>query len=343
MTAAHPESREIVGLVADLGGTNARFALVDPRGRLHARQVYAAAAFTSVEQALASYLREAPVSSPPAAAVLAIAGRVTEGQARFTNLPWEADEAGLREAFGFESVELINDFVAQALALARLSSDDLRPLGPLIRLKPGVVALIGPGTGLGMAALVPGPAGDIAMASEGGHASFAPADEVQLRLWERLRARHGRVSIERVLSGPGLVSIYEEICRLQGEPPQAAHAAQVVAAAKDGRPEAAAALTRFVTLFGAVAGDVALTFGAFGGVCLSGGVTASIVDWLDGAAFRSAFEDKGRMKPYLVETPTLLVMHPDPGLVGAAARLSQIRANAEPASRRQGGSIGPHV
>lgn len=333
MAAARPDSSEVVGLVADLGGTNARFALVDARGRLHARQGYRAAEFDSLQQALARYLRDAAIPSIPAAAVLAIAGQVTQGHARFSNLPWEVVEAGLREAFGFQSFELINDFVAQALALTRLPSHDLRPLGPALGLKPGVVAVIGPGTGLGMAALVPGPAGSIAIASEGGHASFAPADEVELRLWERLRSRHGRVSIERVLSGSGLVSIYEEICSLRGDPPQATHAAQVVAAAKEGRPEAAEALTRFVTIFGAVAGDVALTFGANGGVCLSGGISPKIFDWLSAGSFRAAFENKGRLRPYLRETPTLVVMHPDPGLVGAAARLSQILAAAEAASR----------
>lgn len=201
MAAARLNRGEVVGLVADLGGTNARFGLVDAHGRLHARRVYRAADFDTVQQALAHHLRDAAIPSAPAAAVLSVAGQVTGGGARFSNLPGDVDEATLREAFGFQKVELINDFVAQALAVGRLSSHDLRPVGRAPGPRPGAVAVIGPGTGLEIAALAPGPAGDVVIASEGGHASFAPGDEVDLRLWDLLRARHGGVSIERAYPG----------------------------------------------------------------------------------------------------------------------------------------------
>lgn len=320
MTAARPQSELWSGLVADLGGTNTRFALVDRRGRLQASKTYPAAAFHSVDEALARYLRDVAPGAAPPAAVLAIAGQVTDGRARFSNLPWTADAAALRAAFSFRTVELINDFVAQALSAPRLAPEHLRPLGRPSKAQPGVIAVIGAGTGFGAAGLAPGPAGDAPIASEAGHAGFAPADEFELRLWERLKRRFGRVSIERVLSGRGLVAIYEAI-RDNGAITQPA---EVVAAARRGENEAQQALSRFVTIYGRVAGDLALTFGARAGVYISGGIAPKILDWLDTPAFREAFEDKGRLSGFVRSVPTFVVTHPDPGLPGAARRLTEL-------------------
>ncbi|OHB29405.1 MAG: glucokinase [Phenylobacterium sp. RIFCSPHIGHO2_01_FULL_69_31] len=325
MSAAREFDHAYSGLIADLGGTNARLALVDRSGRVHARRAYRAAEFTSVEAVLGRYREDAAVPGFPSAAVLGVAGQVADGRARFTNLDWEVDAPALRETFGFRTLELINDFVAQALAVPELADQDLRPLGPPRSRQPGVVAVIGAGTGFGAAVLVPGRDGDIPIASEAGHTGFAPTDEVELDLWRGLKARHGRVSIERVLSGPGLVAIYERFCEASGARPAATQPAQVVAAAGEGNAAACEALERFVRIYGQVAGDLALTFGASGGVYLSGGIAPKIYEWLNTGAFRTAFEGKGRLTAYLQNTPTFLVTHPDPGLLGAARRLRQLQ------------------
>jgi len=191
--------------------------------------------------------------------------------------------------------------------------------------------VIGAGTGFGAAVLVPGRDGD-PIASEAGHTGFAPTDDVELDLWRCLKARHGRVSIERVLSGSGLIAIYERFCEARGSHPAAAQPTQVVAAAGEGHTVAREALERFVMIYGQVAGDLALTFGASGGVYLSGGIAPKIYEWLNTGAFRTAFEAKGRLTAYLLKTPTFLVTHPDPGLLGAARRLRQLQAEAGPSA-----------
>lgn len=338
MSAARLHDDTWAGLIADLGGTNARLALVDRNGRVHLRRTYPAAAFTGVEATLARYLEDAGLESVPAAAVLAIAGQVSEGRARFSNLPWTANAAALADAFSFQTVDLINDFVAQALAVPRLAAHELRALGPPIEPAPGVMAVIGAGTGFGAAALVPGPAGEIPIASEAGHAGFAPADDFELRLWRRLKARFGRVSIERVLSGPGLVAIYEALAA-QGER-ALAEPAQVVAAARQGNAQAADALARFARIYGRIAADLALTFGASGGVYISGGIAPKILDWLDSPAFRAAFEDKGRISRFVRRVPTFVATHPDPGLLGAARHLIlQLERQAQHGEWGSGGPV----
>ncbi|MFZ5719284.1 MAG: glucokinase [Pseudomonadota bacterium] len=331
-----------MGLIADLGGTNARLALVDRSGRVHARRAYRAAEFTSVEDVLERYRKDAAVPAFPPAAVLGVAGQVAFGRARFTNLDWEVDSRALRETFGFRTLELINDFVAQALAVPELAAPDLRPLGPRRSRQPGVVTVIGAGTGFGAAVLVPGRDGDISIASEAGHTGFAPTDDVELDLWRRLKARHGRVSIERVLSGPGLVAIYERFCEARGCHPAAGQPAQVVVAAGEGDTVAREALERFVRIYGEVAGDLVLTFGASGGAYLSGGIAPKIYEWLNTGAFRTAFEGKGRLTDYLRKAPTFLVTHPDPGLLGAARRLRQLQsADATPGANGAASRVRP--
>lgn len=324
--SARREARGVFqGLVADLGGTNSRFALVDAAGRIDAVKSYRAGEFGSVVQVLGRYLHDLEVAPPPPAAVLAVSGRVTDGQVRFSNLDWTLDEASLRAAFGFEKAELINDFVAQALALPRLTPHDLRPVGPFEEARrSGPAAVLGAGTGFGAAALADGPTGLVPIASEAGHAGFAPTDEVELDLWRRLKTRYGRVSVERLLSGPGLLGIYEAFCERSGRRPTATDPAGVVAAANESDEAASRTLERFVRIFGHVAGDLALTFGARGGVFLAGGIAPKIYNWLTTGAFREAFEDKGRLSPFVRDVPTFVVTHPEAGLVGAAARLLQI-------------------
>jgi len=315
-----------VGLVGDVGGTNARFALVDGQGHIRNPRSFPCKDYPSLDAIVAEYIETTVGRKMPPRAVIAVAGPVLDGEIEFTNLDWRVSEGDLLAHFAFEAVELINDFAAQALACPLLEGPDLRPLGPALPKGPHdcpIVAL-GAGTGFGVAALVRSQRGDVAIATEGGHAGFAPSDEVEVEVLKRLMAKYERVSIERLLSGQGLYDLYTALADLRGE---AAVLPDEVAVTKEGLvgdPLAGEALDRFGGILGEVAGDLALTFGARGGVFISGGIAPRIAERLASGAFRTRFEDKGRLSDYVAAIPTYLVLHPYPAIVGAARELEQM-------------------
>ena len=281
--------------------------------------------YPSGEAALRTYLARLGKGERPRQAVIAAAGPIQRGTVAFTNnRAWRFSEADLAKAGDFRHVRLINDFTAQALAIAHLSGRDARLIGP--RGKPvadSVIAVIGPGTGFGVAARAPGGA---VLASEGGHMGFAPGDEVEAKILADLSERFERVSIERILSGSGLVNIYEALGRIVGA--LAVHAApeQITRAALSGDPLARRAVERFCAILGAVAGDFALAFGARRGVYIAGGIAPGLIEILAGGDFRRRFEAKGRMSDYVRAIPTRVVMAPHAALIGAASLMAQDRA-----------------
>ena len=313
------------GLVGDVGGTNARFALVDAQGHIRNPRSFAAREYSSLADVIAEYLEQTAGRKRPARAVIAVAGPVMDGEIEFTNLDWQISEGDLLAHFEFEAVKLINDFAAQALACPLLEADDLRPLGPQLRRGSDCpMVILGAGTGFGVAGLARGERGDMPIATEGGHAGFAPYDELEMEVWKRLRARHGRVSIERLLSGPGLFDLYRALADIEGVNAELPDDKGVIEAANAGETLAAAAADRFCAIMGSVAGDLALTFGARGGVYVSGGLAPRIADRLVASQFRARFEDKGRLAPFVAQIPTSLVLHPYPAIVGASRELAQM-------------------
>ncbi|MET0274972.1 MAG: glucokinase [Phenylobacterium sp.] len=316
---------QYVGLVGDVGGTNARFALVDAQGHVRNPRIFAAKDYASITDVIAEYLNTTAGKKRPPRAVIAVAGPVVDGEIEFTNLDWQISEGDLLAHFEFEAVKLINDFAAQALACPRLHPEELRPIGPKIRgASDAPVLVLGAGTGFGVAALVRAERGDVAIATEGGHAGFAPGDEVEMEVWKRLAARHGRVSVERLLSGPGLYDLYKALGDIEGKPAPLTDQRAVTVAGGEGDALAGAALDRFCAILGSVAGDLALSFGARGGVFISGGIAPRLVDRLDNGGFRARFEAKGRLSPYVADIPTSLVLHPYPAIIGAARELEQM-------------------
>ena len=310
------------GLVGDVGGTNARFALVDTEGRVRNLHVFEAKNYASLTEVIAEYLERTVGRKRPPRAVVAVAGPVLDGEIEFTNLDWQVSEGDLLATFEFEAVKLINDFAGQALACPLLTADDLRPLGP--RLRGGSdcpMVVMGAGTGFGVAGLARGDRGDLALATEGGHAAFAPTDDVEYAAWKRLKAAHGRVSIERLLSGQGLYDLYLTLAEMKGAQAFLADQRAVMEAGNAGDELAAETLDRFCGILGSVAGDLALTFGARGGVFISGGIAPRMAERLATGSFRERFEAKGRLKPYLEQIPTSLVLHPYPAIIGAAREL----------------------
>jgi glucokinase len=317
---------QYLGLVGDVGGTNARFALLDSEHRVRNLHVYPAASYASLSEVIADYLHRTVGQRRPPRAVIAVAGPVLDGEIRFTNLDWQVSEGDLLATFEFEAVKLLNDFAAQALACPRLEPENLRAIGP--QLRGGgpdcPIVVMGAGTGFGVAGLARGPLGDLAVPTEGGHAGFAPFDDVEIEIWRDLRRKHGRVSIERLLSGQGLYDLYLSLCALNQAQPICPDDKAVMEAGLAGDTDAVAALDRFCAILGGVAGDLALSFGARGGVFISGGIAPRMADRLASGDFRARFEDKGRLSPFVKDIPTALVLHPYTAILGAARELEQM-------------------
>ena len=317
---------QYTGLVGDVGGTNARFALIDSEGRVRNLHIYPAGDYAALGDIIVDYLdRTLGRGRRPPRAVIAVAGPVLDGEIEFTNLDWVVSEGELLVQFEFEAVRLINDFAAQALACPMLGPEALRPLGPTLRGPSDCPMLVlGAGTGFGVAGLARSERGDVEVSTEGGHAAFAPSDDVEVEVWSQFRARHGRVSIERILSGRGLFELYGVLAKMkQAEAPLADEKA-VWEAASQGDVLANETLDRFCGILGSVAGDLALSFGARGGVFVSGGIAPRMAERLASGDFRARFEDKGRLTAYMQQIPTSLVIHPYPAIIGAARGLGMM-------------------
>jgi glucokinase len=309
-------------LVGDVGGTNARFAIADlsDPGRPKIRDLLhlPSADYVSLNDALQDYLTRLRLGTMPLHAMIAVAGPVTDGEVILTNLSWHASEKVL-ETLGFAEARLINDFRALAASADSLHDEDLVAIGPqLRRVKDATVAIVGAGTGFGSSALVCEPGKAIALAGEGGHVGFSPEDETEIEILKILRRRFGRVSIERIVSGPGLVHLYEALAEIGGAAVEFRTPPEILAAAGKGHAQAHAAVNRFCAIFGAAAGDLALCFGARGGVLIGGGLSEAMTDFLKASEFRARFEGKGRLGHFVREIPTHMIVREDAALLGCA-------------------------
>ncbi len=310
-------------LVGDIGGTHARLAVLDlQEGRFEAPpSTFACSGYPDLDTLLAAYLATLGPAPWPMQAAVAVAGPVREGVAHQTNLAWSVSEASLRRV-GFSRGVVINDFEALALAAPGMAETDKVTIGPAASpSRPGTVAVLGPGTGLGAAAYCVDARGSAVLVTEGGHIGFSPSDEVELEVWRILARRFGRVSLERVLSGPGLVNLHGALSEIAGRATADASPAELLAAAKAGDAAASATVERFCSILGAAAGDFALAYGAVGGVLLAGGIAPRMLDALAAGGFRAAFERKGRLSGYLSDILTEVVTHPYLALLGAAESL----------------------
>ncbi len=310
-------------LVGDIGGTHARLAVLDlaDGGFAAPPATFPCSGYPDFETLLAAYLTSRPTAPRPTQVAVAVAGPVNEGLARFTNLPWRVSEASLRQA-GFARAVVVNDFEALALAAPGMAPGDKVAIGPTVSpSRPGTVAVLGPGTGLGAAAYCVDARGSAVLVTEGGHVGFSPSDEVELEVWRILARRFGRVSLERVLSGPGLVNLHAALNEIAGCAQESGSPAEIIAAAQSGDASASATVRRFCSILGTAAGDFALAYGAVGGVLLAGGIAPRMLDPLAAGGFRAAFERKGRLSGYVSAISTEVVTHPFLALLGAAESL----------------------
>lgn len=309
-------------LLADVGGTNVRFALADSGAAMpllacsvRRRRVVD---FTGFGDAARDYLAGLP--QRPRRGVFAVAGPVTGDSVRMTNHPWVLSRSALLGELALDHLRIVNDFAAMSHCVPLLGADDVQSLGgppaPSVDAsRRRTYAIVGPGTGLGVGGLLIDAGRYVALETEGGHVGFAPGDAVELDVLRRLMPKFGRVSAERLLCGAGLVNLHAALH--PQAPPMATPEAITASAADD--PACSATIERFCAMLGSIAGDFALAFGAWDGVYIAGGLTPKLLDWLRQSAFRRRFEGKGRYARVLERVPTIAVLHEDAGLLGAAA------------------------
>ncbi len=309
-------------LVGDIGGTRARFGIVDSEGRLVEVRILSAADYPTLIDAASDYLAGFEADARPKRGAIAVACPVLGDRVQMTNHPWSFSIGETCHALGLRMLEVVNDFIALALALPVLREEHSRVIKPGERETTAPLALLGPGTGLGVSALIPVAQGWIALPTEGGHRDLAATTEREWQIVERLQRRYGHVSAERVLSGPGLINLYRAICELDGVEPSATEPEGVVARSMTASCVACdEAVAVFSRQLGAVAGDLALTLGARGGVYLGGGVLHGMDSTFDVGLFREGFLDKGRFREYVDSIPVRMVLNPTAALLGAARAL----------------------
>ena len=302
-------------LIADIGATHARFALLQ-NGSIARNEILPVADYDDIADAVRAYLGDIPASERPADAALAVAGPVTSDRVMLMNSAWNFSIEAMKRQFGWHTLHVINDFAANALGVPQLGPEHLLQVGGGTPTPDAPIAALGPGTGLGVSGLVRCGSGWTAIAGEGGNVTLAPMDSREGAIIDILRRQYAHVSAEIVLSGPGLVNLYESLCELAGKPATPSTPEHITHLYPGCDPQCREAVTMFCAILGTFAGDVALTFGARGGVYIMGGIVPKIYEIFRHSMFRERFEFKGRYRHYLSAIPTYVVTHPFPAFLG---------------------------
>ena len=324
MTTANSDTASGHYLVGDIGGTNARFAFVAPGSvtptPLAKYRVADFASFEKVlEQLIEDWRNQGLPEAGPSHTCLAVAAPPHLKTISFTNSPWRFDRALLSHHLGDSYIEIINDFAAVARALPALTAGNVEQIGAGESQPNKPMVCIGPGTGTGVATVVFDEQGKpVIVEGEGGHVDFAPITDMEFEVLKHLRARFGRVSIERLLCGAGIVNIYQALAAIRGQHAEFETPGDIGAAAQKDNPLASEAMAMFFAVLGSSAGNLALTSGAMGGVFIAGGIAPRYIDLLRRSDFRARFLAKGRFADYTTNIGTYVRTHKDPGLLGAA-------------------------
>ena len=318
---AHPR------LLGDIGGTNARFGWqAEEGGEIEHVRVLPCAEHAGLFEAIEAFLKQIGLPTP-ACAALGMAVTVTGDAVAMTNHHWKFSVGDVRERLGLQRLLVLNDFTALALALPHLPASSRWSVGPVSQAPAlGPIGLIGPGTGLGVSGLmpVPGQGRWVPIVGEGGHVSLSASTAEEFAVIMQIQRRYGHASAERAVSGPGLVDLYHALCQVRGSPStEVTTPAQVLdLALQDGRSLAGDALDLFCGFLGSVAGDLALTLGARGGIYIGGGIVPRMKARFANSPFRARFEAKGRFAAYLRDVPTWVIDAPvSPALMGASLAL----------------------
>ncbi|HEN47244.1 MAG TPA: glucokinase [Mizugakiibacter sp.] len=316
-----------VTLIGDIGGTHLRLALADPTREQPLLQdsvrVYQVVDFPNLAEAIQTHLQT--LDTKANSGLIAIAAHVRGDQVKLTNQPWAFSIDSTRRSLQFDSLRIVNDFAAQAASLALLDSEDVHRIGapaPGPATGERSLAVLGPGTGLGVSAAFLNGRQGFVLETEGGHMDFAPGNEEEAEILKRLAQRYGRVSYERLICGRGLVNIYSALSEIAGQTGEPPSPEDITRCADQGDLICHHTLEVFAAVLGAVAGDVALCFGAWDGVYLAGGIIEPLLSLIEKGPCRHRFEFKGRFSVALQRVPLLAMRHPCPGLLGAAALAS---------------------
>lgn len=305
-------------LIADIGGTNARFAVAQDRTYQNLSHVEVAK-YPSLHDALTEYLDALPEALRPRDGALAIAAPVFGDRVALTNHGWAFSISELQSSLGFATLTVVNDFAATAMAVPHLPDGDIFVVGPPAAHTNGPIGVIGPGTGLGVSSLVPNGKDWLLLPGEGGHVSLPASSKEESAIIDVLRARWPHVSAERVLSGAGLVNLYEALCTIEGRVPLSMTPADVTDhAVKQTDEICVRAFAHFCAMLGTVAGDLALTIGATGGIYIAGGILLRFKEAFAASPFRERFEAKGRFSDFMRRIPTRLILEESPALLGLA-------------------------
>ena len=315
-------------LVADIGGTNARFAMLDERGNLSSPTTLACDSYANLPAALEHYLSTQEINKLDQVA-MALATPIIGDQVTLTNRPsWSFSQQQLKDSLNLSSLTVLNDYSALALSLPHLSRDDVQVVGPKIEPELAAIALIGPGTGLGVSGLVPAfdANGELIqygiLAGEGGHVTLGVTTDREMAIYKVLENKYGHVSAERVLSGPGMAELYLVLQQLDGIDAEPLKPTEISKRAlQDNDAACLETLNLFCALLGSCAGNLALTLGAAGGVYIGGGIAPKLGQFFIDSAFRERFEAKGRMQAILEKMPTFVITAPYPALIGCAHTL----------------------
>ncbi|MBN1237861.1 MAG: glucokinase [Gammaproteobacteria bacterium] len=303
-------------LIADIGATNGRFALVDDKGRILAVERFKLADFASVDDVLRTYLAERRASDQPKRAVLAVAAPIVGDEVSMVNRGWRFSQSELARTFGLAGLQVVNDFAAIAWALPHLTPEHVKQIGGGSPVRGTPIAALGPGSGLGVSSVVPCADGWAVAQGEGGHVTLPAMNDREAEVIDMIRDELGHCSAERILSGPGLVRLYQALARLAGRGTPTVSPYDVTALAEQGEPLARKTREMFFAMLGTVAGDLALTLGARGGIYIAGGIVPNLVGALSGSGFRGRFEDKGRYRWYMESIPTYVITEPLPAFIG---------------------------
>ncbi len=322
-----PKSNDtaIPSVVADIGATNIRFARLSPRGALGPIAKFSLAEFPDLTAALEHFLNQ-DGGPRPGRLGLAVAGPVFGDEVKLTNAQWQFSIRYLKKQMNLAQLEVVNDLEALARVLPYLGPEDALPIGAESgnRSAKAPMAVLCPGTGMGIAGLKPTGRGWQPIAGEGGHTSLSPLTDRELDVWQVLRDRYGRVSVERVLSGPGIVELHGALASLEDQVPETVRPEEIVRQALNGEnPLAVETIEIFCAWLGDVAGDVALMYLARGGVYLAGDILLSNLEILKRSRFRNRFENKGRGTGVVAQIPTFLITNKSPVLFGCARLLNQ--------------------
>ncbi len=313
-------------LIADIGGLYARFAIESAYGEFSHQKSLRCADFPSFQAAVTAYL-EGLKSITVAHAAVAIANPVEGDFIRMTNYHWQFSIEATRLDLGLDTLVVVNDFTALAMALPRLAAQDFRQVGGGQAVKHSVIGLIGSGSGLGVSGLIPSGEGWTSLGSEGGHTSFSPSDEQEMAVLRYAWRQFEHVSFERLLSGPGLELVYQALADMNAQKVAPLSAPEITRQALDKQDALCTqTLQVFCNMLGTAASNLAVTLGALGGIYIGGSIVPRLGEYFDRSGFRQRFEDKGRFKPYVAQIPTLVITAPEATFLGASAILdAQLR------------------